>query len=74
MASAPPMDALADATIELSKNSGVNCARYSIAPKVASTDNELHQTLANFKDETFRRLRNVSSIYRLAKTRNRALI
>jgi len=35
------IDGLPDSTIEFSRNSGLNCARNSIAPKVASADNEL---------------------------------
>jgi len=36
------IDALPDSTTEFRNNTGLNCARYKVAPNVASADNELH--------------------------------
>jgi hypothetical protein len=35
------IDALPDSTTEFSNNTGLNCARYVIAPKITSADNDL---------------------------------
>ena len=36
------LDALPDSTVEFRNNTGMNCARYDVAAKIAGTNNDLH--------------------------------